>query len=322
MNADQQHTGGNSRQWWFSEHGQSKGPYDAQFIVDGLHAGRIPPDTYACLVGGKTWKRLCDSATFAAACPATAAPVPTSRTARFRLTRRQTIIAGGAGIALLAVAIAAGLISRRGSGDWLQDVGRSAKDSVVKLKTEQGHGTGFVVAAQGNRRLILTNRHVLTVEQGFLFTTKTMVPRCQVTLATGEEVVGFLVGFPSDPNTDLALVAVECPALRPLVVRRFEDIAVGEPVAAVGHPLECDLTVTNGIVSARPDPFIQHNAAINPGNSGGPLYDQQGRVIGVNTAVRRESQGLCFSTRADIILQSQLWVIDPAIKDLIHRVNH
>jgi Zn-dependent protease with chaperone function len=58
-----------SQRWWLSKQGQSTGPYDAQFILDGLRTGKIPPDTYACLVGGKTWKRLNDSVTFAAACP-------------------------------------------------------------------------------------------------------------------------------------------------------------------------------------------------------------------------------------------------------------
>jgi S1-C subfamily serine protease len=239
----------------------------------------------------------------------------------FRFTGRRPLIIG-AGAALLAAVVIGGLFARRRRPDWIQAISRSAAQSVVKLRTEQAEGTGFVVAGKGNRRLILTNRHVLTVEQGFIFTTKTLAPRCKVILNTQEEFPGDLVGLPSDPNVDLALVAVECPTIHPLKIRRFDDVAVGEPVVAVGNPLAFDLTVTNGIVSAKRDPFLQHNAAINPGNSGGPLYDQQGQIIGVNTLLIRDSQGLFFATRADLVLQPQLWTIDPAIKDLLDRVNH
>jgi len=66
---------GQPQQWWLSKHGTPTGPYDAAFIVEGLRSGKIPPDTLACLVGGKTWKRLNESATFGHACtPSPSAP--------------------------------------------------------------------------------------------------------------------------------------------------------------------------------------------------------------------------------------------------------
>ena len=204
-------------------------------------------------------------------------------------------IAGGTAlVGIIALGI---LFARRGNPDWIQAISRSAGQSVVKLRTDQAQGTGFVVAAEGDRRLILTNRHVLTVEQGLFLTTKSTVPRCRVILSSGEELDGYLAGLPTNPDVDLALVAVTCSTLSPLRVRDFDDVVVGEPVAAVGHPLGLDFTITNGIVSAKRDPFLQHNAAINPGNSGGPLYDQQSQVIGVNTCVGKDSQGLFFSLR-------------------------
>jgi hypothetical protein len=75
--------GGLKQQWWLSKQGKPVGPYDATFIMDGLRAGKISPDTFACLVGGSTWKKLNESKTFAAACPATSsapatAPPPSS----------------------------------------------------------------------------------------------------------------------------------------------------------------------------------------------------------------------------------------------------
>jgi hypothetical protein len=66
---------GQPQQWWLSKHGTPTGPYDAAFIVERLRSGKIPPDTLACLVGGKTWKRLNESATFGHACtPSPSAP--------------------------------------------------------------------------------------------------------------------------------------------------------------------------------------------------------------------------------------------------------
>lgn len=230
-------------------------------------------------------------------------------------------LAIGLFVATPFVWIIVGADPSQGNTEWIEAISRAAKDSVIKLRTDQAEGTGFVVAAHGNRRLILTNRHVLTVEQGFVFKTQTIAPRCHVVLSGGEEVTGSLAGFPSDSDVDLALVVVDCPKLRALKVHRFEDVVVGEPVAAVGHPLDLDYTVTNGIVSQKRDPYVQHNAAINHGNSGGPLYDQHGEVIAVNTLFLGDSQGLFFSIRADLLLHPQLWTIDPAVKELLERVN-
>jgi S1-C subfamily serine protease len=209
---------------------------------------------------------------------------------------------------------------------WLQEISRAAPQHVVKLITEQSQGgisgTGFVVAQKGNRRLILTNRHVVTN-----MAKNALAPRCHVILASGKDYAGSVVGVPTDVDIDLALVVVECDAIQPLQIRRFEDVAVGQKVAAIGHPglgdgvTTYDYTITNGIVSAKRDPDVQHNAAINPGNSGGPLYNQQGQVIAVNTWSPRGKQGLFFSTRADLVLKPHLWTVDRGIEDLMSQVN-
>ena len=71
---NQSSQGGQKQQWWLSKQGKPVGPYDATFILEGLRSDKIPPETFACLVGGQTWKRLNESATFAGACPVATAP--------------------------------------------------------------------------------------------------------------------------------------------------------------------------------------------------------------------------------------------------------
>lgn len=148
----------------------------------------------------------------------------------------------------------------------------------------QGVGTGFIIDADG---WIVTNHHVAGKAAEII-----------VTLSDGRKLPAKLMG--SDEKTDLALLKVESDKKLPFVT--FGDatkVRVGQAVMAVGNPFGLGGTVTTGIVSARGrdihsgpfDDYIQTDAAINRGNSGGPLFDMNGNVIGINTAIFSPSGG-------------------------------
>jgi len=115
-----------------------------------------------------------------------------------------------------------------------------------------------------------------------------------------------------DPDSDLALLAVDARGLTPIEVADVKTLAVGDVVLAVGNPLGVGQTVTQGIVSAigrkgigiNPvENFIQTDAAINPGNSGGALIDTTGRLVGINTAILSRgggSEGIGFAIPVDL----------------------
>jgi serine protease Do len=142
----------------------------------------------------------------------------------------------------------------------------------------QAVGTGFIIDSAG---WIVTNYHVAGKADSIT-----------VTLTDGRKLPAKLVG--GDEKTDLALLKVESDKALPYV--EFGDatkVRVGQAVMAVGNPFGLGGTVTTGIVSARGrdihsgpfDDYIQTDAAINRGNSGGPLFDMEGKVIGINTAI-------------------------------------
>lgn len=145
-------------------------------------------------------------------------------------------------------------------------------------------GSGFIIDASG---LIVTNNHVV---EG--------ADHIAVTLSNGDTLSATLIG--RDDRTDLALIKVQ--PKRPLPYARFGDsnrTRIGEWVIAIGNPFGLGSTVTAGIVSARNrnidagayDDFIQTDAPINKGNSGGPLFDMDGSVIGINSAIFSPSGG-------------------------------
>jgi S1-C subfamily serine protease len=212
----------------------------------------------------------------------------------------------------LAVAIGIAAFARSTHPTGLVGISRAAAHGVVKIQTSQGSGTGFVIASRGNRHLILTNRHVIAVQGGFfIFSFESLEDPCTVTLRSGEQTLGYLAALPSAEDVDLALLVVESTGLSPLgELRRFESVQQGERVAAVGHPLGADFSITEGIISAkREGMWLQTSAPINYGNSGGPLLDQEGGLVGVNTAALRdeEAQGLGFAIRADYVLRRADW---------------
>jgi S1-C subfamily serine protease len=156
---------------------------------------------------------------------------------------------------------------------------------------EHGTGSGFILSADGQ---IVTNAHV--VDQ---------VDQVTVTLKDGRTFPGKVIGF--DPVTDLAVIKVDGQGLPVVKVGDSRNLAAGAWAIAIGNPLGLDNSVTLGIISATgrsssevgiPDRrvrYIQADVAINPGNSGGPLLNAQGEVIGVNTAIRPDAQGLGFA---------------------------
>ncbi len=153
--------------------------------------------------------------------------------------------------------------------------------SVVSIQPASGRGLGSGVIVTRNG-YILTNSHVV---QGS--------SRVRVTLATGREVTGQVLG--ADPAVDIAVVKVDGNDLPAAPLGNSDELHVGQTAIAIGNPLGFERTVTSGIVSATNrnlegqgavlDNMIQTDASINPGNSGGPLVDARGRVIGINTAV-------------------------------------
>lgn len=162
---------------------------------------------------------------------------------------------------------------------------------IPQERIERGTGSGFILSEDGE---LLTNAHVVA-------DTDTV----QVTLKDGRTFEGKVVGV--DAITDVAVVKIPGDNLPTVKLGNSQNLIPGQWAIAIGNPLGLDNTVTIGIISATdrtsaqvgvPDKrvsFIQTDAAINPGNSGGPLLNAQGEVIGVNTAIRADAQGLGFA---------------------------
>ena len=154
--------------------------------------------------------------------------------------------------------------------------------------TQRAQGSGFVYDTQGD---IVTNEHVVDGATSV-----------SVQFWNGATYKATVVG--SDASTDLAVVQVNAPSslLVPLSLGNSDNVAVGDGAVAIGSPFGLEETVTSGIISAlhrqieAPNNFtisnaIQTDAAINHGNSGGPLFDMQGKVIGVTAQIQSDSGG-------------------------------
>lgn len=183
---------------------------------------------------------------------------------------------------------------------------RKVGSSVVKIATKQealvydfffmpvvqereGLGSGVIIDKSG---YILTNNHVV---EG--------VTEITVVLVDGRQLPGSIVG--TDPYTDLAVIKVEGTDLPAAELGDSDNLVIGEPAIAIGNPYGFDHTVTAGVISAinrsvtidastgnALEGLIQTDAPINPGNSGGALVTSTGTVIGINTAIVAQAQGI------------------------------
>ncbi|MBF6210865.1 trypsin-like peptidase domain-containing protein [Nocardia puris] len=188
--------------------------------------------------------------------------------------------------------------------------------SVVSIRVTVGDngatGSGVVIDGAG---YVVTNNHVISMAAQD--TSGRAVIR--LTFADGSRVPAEIVG--RDPKTDLAVLKVDVKNLTVATLGKSDEVQVGDDVLAVGSPLGLSKTVTSGIVSALHRPVklsgegtdtnavidaVQTDASINPGNSGGALVDMQGRVVGINTAIRSEtggSVGLGFAIPVDTMTE-------------------
>ena len=172
---------------------------------------------------------------------------------------------------------------------------------VASSEDGPGGGSGFVLDERGH---IVTNQHVVGGAEDV-----------SVRFASGVREDAEVVG--EDPSTDVAVIKGDAPEgiLEPLTLGDSGSVGVGEPVVAIGNPLNVGISVTTGIVSGTERPIdapngytidgaVQTDAAINPGNSGGPLLDLRGTVIGVNAQIASESggfEGVGFAVPIDTV---------------------
>lgn len=168
-----------------------------------------------------------------------------------------------------------------------------------RQQQQEGLGSGFIISKDG---YILTNEHVIEGANEITVT------------VTGfdQELKANVVG--ADTNLDLALLKIDAGADLPfLALGNSDAIRVGNWVIAIGNPYGLDHTVTTGVISAKGRPIsveerqyenlLQTDASINPGNSGGPLLNLKGEVVGINTAISSEAQGIGFAIPTSTVQQ-------------------
>lgn len=184
-------------------------------------------------------------------------------------------------------------------GEYVREVYQRDGPGVVSVDVASDHGpgggSGFVIDHNGH---ILTNQHVVEGADDI-----------SVQFASGARKDAKVVG--QDASTDVAVLKVNVPkaSLKPLTLGDSDAVKVGDPVIAIGNPLNVGISVTTGVVSGLGRPItapnnytisgaVQTDAAINPGNSGGPLIDSSGSVVGINAQIASEtgaSQGVGFA---------------------------
>lgn len=189
---------------------------------------------------------------------------------------------------------------------YRQDAPGVVSVDVTSSQMGPGGGSGFVLDETG---YIVTNQHVVDGAEAI-----------SVRFAGGTRETAEIVG--EDPSTDVAVIRVDAPRslLEPLTLGDSDALGVGEPVVAIGNPLNVGISVTTGIVSGlgRPitapndytiDNAVQTDAAISSGNSGGPLLDLRGTVIGINSQVASAddqsiAQGVGFAVPINTVKSS------------------
>ena len=167
----------------------------------------------------------------------------------------------------------------------------------MQPKDSASLGSGFIISDDG---YVLTNHHVVNGADEII-----------VKLKDRRQLIAKLVG--SDERTDIALLKIDAKDLPIVEIGSPKKLEVGEWVLAIGTPFGFEQSVTAGIVSAKGRslpkgsyvPFIQTDVAINPGNSGGPLFNMEGKVVGVNSQIYSRSggyMGLSFSIPIDVAM--------------------
>jgi len=164
---------------------------------------------------------------------------------------------------------------------------------IPKKRRQSALGSGFIISPNG---YIVTNHHVIA-----------RADKIEVTLYSGKQFKAKIIG--SDKMSELALIKIDAKDLPIIKWGDSSKIQVGDWVLAIGNPLGFDHTVTAGILSGRGravfggtayGQFLQTDAAINFGNSGGPLYNMNGEVIGINTAIAAGGQNLGFAIPSNL----------------------
>ncbi|MBZ0252997.1 MAG: trypsin-like peptidase domain-containing protein [Candidatus Methylomirabilis sp.] len=177
--------------------------------------------------------------------------------------------------------------------DFFEQFNRFFGEQAPHAFRQNALGTGFIISKDG---YIITNNHVVDGADDI-----------KVVLNDKQEYPAKLIG--TDPKTDVALIKIEANGDLPVaVLGESADLEIGEWVVAIGNPFGLGHTVTAGIISAKGrvigagpyDDFIQTDASINPGNSGGPLFNLRGEVVGINTAIIQNAQGIGFATPIDL----------------------
>ena len=226
--------------------------------------------------------------------------VRSSGSTRGRLGALLVSVALGVSSPLLT-ATAAGTVKRGGKLLKKEAVfAKAAPATVLIIIPGQGKGSigsGVIIEPSG---LILTNAHVVESSpenvQVFLFNPKekTLASTIQDYVKTHSPLVGKVVR--RDPRSDLALVRLPTQAAGYPTIELGENdsLQIGQDVVAIGSPLGLTWTFTTGTVSALRNDKIQTETPLNHGNSGGPLLDLRARLVGINTSIRRDSQGPVF----------------------------
>ena len=184
---------------------------------------------------------------------------------------------------------------------------RQYREMPQQKRESVSYGSGFIL----KDNYILTNFHVVEDATEVI-----------VSLSDRREFIAEIVGV--DPLSDLALLKVEGKNLPQVNTGNSDDLKVGDWVVAIGSPFSFDFSVTAGIVSAKGRsiqnnnignyvPFLQTDVAINPGNSGGPLFDLDGKVVGINSQIYSRSggyQGLAFAIPINVAVDVANQIID------------
>ena len=219
------------------------------------------------------------------------APAVVNITSKKEIVRRQSYGYGG---------IPDEMLERFGIPRQYREMPQQKRESV-------SYGSGFIL----KDNYILTNFHVVEEATEVI-----------VSLSDRREFIAEIVGV--DPLSDLALLKVEGKNLPQVNTGNSDNLKVGDWVVAIGSPFSFDFSVTAGIVSAKGRsiqnnnignyvPFLQTDVAINPGNSGGPLFDLDGKVVGINSQIYSRSggyQGLAFAIPINVAVDVANQIIE------------